>query len=721
MSFLNPLFLGALSLALIPLLIHLLRRRKLPVVKWAAMEFLLQSQRKQRRRIQIEEWMLLLIRMLIIMCIVLALSRPLLKSMMVHLPGQNGRVYAVIVLDNSLSMAQQLPGDKSAWDKAKEDTHQLLTHLLQQGDSVSILLMNGNTSDLVEGPSFDLKAADRKVANTHLSDGSTDYLAAAHMVLDRLQKTNAPYPEVFWLTDDQRVGWPQDKNMHASDGVWKRISSIAPITWVSVGLHLGDRNNIAVHLLSPDRELVTPDLPAHIQATISNFSTKATNIVAQMSIDGGAPAQPQQIHLDPYSSSNLLFTPYFPTPGEHVGAITVSSGGLIDVLAKDNIANFVIRSEDHIPVLVDDLSSAGTSNASFWLAAALQPDSHIHIFSPHFSVGTQDNSTPLSSYASIILTGVNSISPSEAEALATYVRTGGGLLIFPGTHPNLTELNSVLTTNDILPAKLSNMQQLSSDSAVTLDSGSIGSSSPLSLFKDSTQVDIGSSHFSQYIRLVPTTNTSPSGQTITLVKFSSGSPALVETRVGLGKVMFFASTADTSWNDLPKHAATWLPLLYQVLADLSSGADSHRNLQIGDPIQLSLPLADSGKKISVTLPNSQTITSNSVLGPNGVSFQFNDTSQAGIYHVQIPGSSSETFCVDLPLEESDLKPFSNIRTKLITAGVAPTKLTMVATEKVLAQAVKHERYGQELWRTLILIAILLLFIESPLARFIGRR
>ena len=721
MSFLNPLFLGALALALIPLLIHLLRRRKLPVVKWAAMEFLLQSQRKQRRRIQIEEWLLLFIRMLIISCIVLALSRPLLKSIVVHIPGQNGRVYAVIVLDNSLSMSQRLPGSKSAWDRAKADTHQLLTRLLQQGDSVSILLMNGSTVNLVEGPSFDLNAASRKVANTNLSDGSTDYLTAARMVLNRLQKVNAPYPEVFWISDDQRVGWPQDKNLRASNGIWKRISKIAPITWVSAGLQPADRNNIAVHLQSPDRELVTPDLPAHIQATVSNFSPRAANIVAEMSIDGGTPAQPQQIHLDPYSSSNLLFTPYFPTPGEHTGAISVSSGALIDVLAKDNTADFVIKSEDHIPVLVDDLSAAGTYNASFWLAAALQPDSHIHIFSPHFLAGTQYNSTPLSRYATVILTGVNSISPSEAAALATYTRMGGGVLIFPGAHPNLPELNSVLNANDILPARLSNIQQLSSDSAVTLDSGSITSSSPLALFKDTSQVDIGSSHFSHYIRMVPSTDSSPSGQTITLVKFSSGYPALVETRVGLGKVMFFASTADTSWNDLPKHAATWLPLLYQILADLSSGADSHRNLQIGDPIQLSLPLAASGRKISVTLPNNQVITSNSVLGPNGVSFQFNDTLQAGIYHVHIPGGASETFCVNLPLQESDLKPFTDIRTKLITAGVTPSKLTTVSTEKELAQAVKHERYGQELWRTLILIAILLLFIESPLARYIGRR
>ena len=96
MPFLNPAFLAALGLVAIPLLIHLIRRRKLKVIHWAAMEFLLQSQRKQKRRLQIEEIILLLLRMLIVALAALAFARPVLRSLGIPLLSQNSRVYAVI-------------------------------------------------------------------------------------------------------------------------------------------------------------------------------------------------------------------------------------------------------------------------------------------------------------------------------------------------------------------------------------------------------------------------------------------------------------------------------------------------------------------------------------------------------------------------------------------------------------------------------------------------
>ena len=91
MSFLHPAFLSALFLAGIPLLIHLLRRRKQKVVKWAAMEFLLVSQKKQQRKLRIEEILLLVLRTLIILLFVFALARPILKNRGMALLSQQSR------------------------------------------------------------------------------------------------------------------------------------------------------------------------------------------------------------------------------------------------------------------------------------------------------------------------------------------------------------------------------------------------------------------------------------------------------------------------------------------------------------------------------------------------------------------------------------------------------------------------------------------------------
>ena len=76
MSFLNPaLLMGAFALA-IPIIVHLLNRRRFKRIKWAAMRFLEVSLERNQRRMKVEDWILLLLRLAIVALIVLALSRP---------------------------------------------------------------------------------------------------------------------------------------------------------------------------------------------------------------------------------------------------------------------------------------------------------------------------------------------------------------------------------------------------------------------------------------------------------------------------------------------------------------------------------------------------------------------------------------------------------------------------------------------------------------------
>ena len=80
LNFVNPIF-GWLALAaVIPLIIHLLNRRRYHKIRWAAMEFLLKAIHKNKRRLQIEAIILLLLRMLIIVTLAFVLARPYFKG-----------------------------------------------------------------------------------------------------------------------------------------------------------------------------------------------------------------------------------------------------------------------------------------------------------------------------------------------------------------------------------------------------------------------------------------------------------------------------------------------------------------------------------------------------------------------------------------------------------------------------------------------------------------
>ena len=102
MSFLNPaLLMGAAALA-IPIIVHLLNRRRFKRVKWAAMRFLEVSLERNQRRMKVEDWILLIIRLVIVALIVLALSRP--ATDWIKSSGLGSTVTASVIVDSSASM-----------------------------------------------------------------------------------------------------------------------------------------------------------------------------------------------------------------------------------------------------------------------------------------------------------------------------------------------------------------------------------------------------------------------------------------------------------------------------------------------------------------------------------------------------------------------------------------------------------------------------------------
>ena len=80
MPFLAPLLLFGAVFAAAPIIIHLLTRRRFKLVEWAPMEYLKLTLRTNRRRLQLEQWILLAIRTLVILLLIFAVARPFLSG-----------------------------------------------------------------------------------------------------------------------------------------------------------------------------------------------------------------------------------------------------------------------------------------------------------------------------------------------------------------------------------------------------------------------------------------------------------------------------------------------------------------------------------------------------------------------------------------------------------------------------------------------------------------
>src|SRR5437762_1415289 len=116
--FINPWLAGGAATASIPIIIHLLNKQRYKKVVWGAMHWLWASFRKSRRRLQIEQLILLAVRTLILLLLALALARPILQQGAAFFTGRPS-THRVIVLDNSYSMGQ-LSNGKPLFEKAKQ-------------------------------------------------------------------------------------------------------------------------------------------------------------------------------------------------------------------------------------------------------------------------------------------------------------------------------------------------------------------------------------------------------------------------------------------------------------------------------------------------------------------------------------------------------------------------------------------------------------------------
>ena len=76
MAFLNPFLLFGIGAIAIPIVIHLLKNRKIKRVRWAAMRFLQKSLEENKKRIRVEDLLLLLLRCALVIFLALAMARP---------------------------------------------------------------------------------------------------------------------------------------------------------------------------------------------------------------------------------------------------------------------------------------------------------------------------------------------------------------------------------------------------------------------------------------------------------------------------------------------------------------------------------------------------------------------------------------------------------------------------------------------------------------------
>ncbi|CAN5762451.1 BatA domain-containing protein [soil metagenome] len=720
----NPLLLWGLAAASLPILLHLLNRRRFRETRWAAMRFLLAAIRKNQRRIRIEQWLLLAVRTLLIILLVSALAQPFLESMGAVPLFAGQRTHRVLVLDGSMSMAYT-SAERSQFDRAKEFADGYVKGA-RRGDAISVVLMADPPRAVIGAPSPNHDEVRRELEEIRLPHGSTDLPASFVKVNEVLASSDIAQKEVIFLTDLQANSWQASPG--ADEDLKRALQTLEERKVNSVIVDLGEDGgqNHAVTDLSIDAPIVALGAsPPVISATLRNFGrTPMAGLRARLLIDGRLGPE-QVVDLPPGEDVTVGFTYAFETAGDHVVEVRIDD----DPLPLDNSRRLAVPVREVLRVLLvdGDYRPEPFEAETDYLVQALQPgegsDESPALIAPEVIAEVNLSRRELSQYDVVVLCNIAQFTPVEVRALEGVLKQGGGLVLFGGDRVLAENYNQLLFADGegLLPARLGPVvgeQDDRPDTAYEFDP--LGFEHPIvSAYAgtpDLVLAGLTNVKTWRYHRLIlPEDSTDR-----VALAFSDGSPAVIEAPRQRGTVFQIATTADAGWTSWPLHPS-YPPVMEQIALRASSGRQTQRNVQVGQPLEQTLPPGGSEAPASVVAPDGRILATK--VQPDGDASRlfFEGTDLSGIYRARLgpPIGQEIAFSANPDPAESDL---TRLDAATLRAALPGWNFALRDSRGMLGE-VDPGTVGRrgELHRPFLFAVLAMLFIESGLARWIGSR
>jgi hypothetical protein len=737
MSFLHPALLWLLPLAAIPILLHLLTLHRLKTVELSTFRFLFDSYVQQRRRMQFLEALLAALRTLFLLLLVMLICRPAIKHWNELFGIGSGR--EVIMLgDCSASMNARTAG-VAAIDRAKLAALSVIERL-GADDRLTLVRVAARPEELFSRFAQDAAGIRDKIEALKPGPSRANFFAALTQVFG----SEAPHsnPLVYLFTDCQANGWREAHDQ----GLARLIPEGTQFLVVNVGSN-EPVSNVAVIGDAPRRNRVIAGLPVLLQPRVVNYSkTETADVTLSVLVDEKEIAR-SALTLKPgeTKTKKIVHTPT--EPGNLRGRFEITAK-TADAFPDDNDFLFTLAVVPRVKVLLLNGNPAADpfENEGLYLRTALttKPDSSQEAKAAALGAGKdvvrsldvqevpegQLNAELLRDASVVILANCGGLNGQHFAWLRDFVAAGGGLIVFPGDRVNPDVYNRQFfpvpgPQGERLTAALLKPPSGDLDKVETFERfAGIDFAHPiLSVFEDPEARYLRSVHFGRRLPMVLPANRE---NTWPLAEFSDGTPALVESRFGDGRLLLAAFPANAKWTNLPLKPE-FVPLVLRMVS----------YLEYRPPLEVpSLVPADGVAEISVA--GSWGAVSGKVTDAAGrattLSFQrsasrllgaFERTTERGYYTVEVTGGRSDqgkgaagVFAVNLAPEESefDTLQVGQFRELLPTATV--TLIDASAEAQQLFGAIGNER---EVWRPLIFLLFAIIAVEFTLATLSGQK
>lgn len=754
----SPWMLLGLAVIVIPPIIHLLNRRRYDIVDWGAMQFL-QISEITRRRLMLEELLLMLLRMGLLGVLVFALAGPFLDSSVPTVLGKPSRD-VVIIIDGSASMsATDEKEPKSPHDKAREWALAFLDDL-SPGDSVSLLLARQQTLPLVGELSSDMGRVRDQLKKLPAPAGGCNWPAAikkAHAILETSQKGQR---EIILLGDGQRFSWADTetlfrwealanelKTIQSDDTIRPRVwavnlaakRSTTPPNW-SLAKLTTSRPVAAVKreirfegelLLSGQKEL---EPPHRLRLLIDNKDVR------------DLPKFDKKLWKKLVKDSRVpfSFTHTFSKPGSHLVSVIVEADPPPGRRGKDYIVKDRVPGDNRqdIPVLVmsalpvllvdgDDSRSARERGTDFLMGALTPKGDPTPV--------VQARMVPINDFSArelqtdpkpqvLVLHNVAKLTTAQQDAVSTFLADGGGLLVTLGERAEADFYNQQLYRGGEgwLPARVDKLEGDENKPANSVRPDPTSFNHPaLEIFRKIKVGGLSEARFAKWWKLTTPGKHAP-GRPVGLMRDASDKyPFLVERDLEAGKVLLCAEPLDNSWGTNVTDLEAFVPLVHELVYYLARARLADFTIAAGQPLRWRTDSEATIDGFSLKPPVGETWPLSDIPGkaetyqaqlisqPKGKMLVYDNARDTGIYELTTPKDEKVYYVVPPEAQEMDLTA-SDKEDRDRVAKLFPVSYQDDRQE--IVESSESGLYRQDFWMWLLLGLVGLLCFEVWMTR-----
>jgi len=676
-DFINPLYLLFIAAGAIPLLIHLFQRHRAKVVEFSSISLLKRSERKTIRWVRLRHILLLLIRSLIIILIVLALTHPLMKGIMEEEIDSHLPTSIVMVIDNSMSMSWTDKGG-TLLDKSIDRVLQIVDEL-NEGDHCALLFVRDPAAApvIVEG----MDGIRTMVEKIESLPARLDISRLIIRGKEKLEEMPGPYKEIYLFTDMQASSF---------DMMDEGVNIEKDLHFVFFTERNGETWNRAITRLDLEESPITPEGKIHLAGEVTDRGAVPPhrNVIVAIRPEDGEQYL-QEVTLDSEGKGRFSFPLYSPSGGVTRGYVEVDA----DPLTADNRRYFTVRLPGRPRVWLLD----GGDRSSPLKTA-------IRILGEEIGSVELKHGLPGGRLGSRDLIVVEAPSGEDVESLRPLISQHLGeasiLFVPPESEREIAHLNGLLSMlglsdrySDLVGSEKGDYVRIGGWTSMTGE---------IERFVHEYHDALSTLKFIRYFSLYG----GEGGETI---EFDSMAPwiSMREAWSGGWRIML-SSGFGRGWGDLYRNPL-FVPFIDMLFRDIvSRGGLLNASFRPGESVSFDLPGMVDGIGIDLLTPEGEV---NRVY-PTGKRLSHQVGMTTGNFRLMVREKDAGGFSVNPDGRESILEEISEDNLRTFLKGLAPE---IVRSGEGLEENILIERGGRDIWWELLLLAFVLLFVEGILA------